>query len=467
MQILDEEQMPFSDKIDILSYEVTTGVFNYIFNTTQLSLTGENGYWIEIMGNYKSYVPPEGLKKSFEVQALPTGLTLYDYSLIELENKEISEFYNELVNITVKYYDINTGTLLEGATLSYSWDYGSGAIIPDPIHSGYYYFEIDTSDSPNIGKYRIELTAILENHSTFEELMDVNILRRPTSINGTTTLLQISPEIYIRSAHNFSFEYRDVRLNEKLGDLDVAYYYWYKLDDNGDPLSGPGNEGIGDLIQGTDDIYILDFDTESREVADYTIFITLQKNNHEVRNAFISLSIRKRPINVSLSATNLVGKQINVVKGTPIEISLILQDPTNNNALLIGATVILTINNVNYSFTEVSAGTYTVTFTTNHIDAFFMPQTLTDCQISIVKNDYEIDSIEIVIVIGMDEVFPGMPMFYFLMLVGAIVAIVGSLVAYRQIQRARIPTFVKKVKAMSKDIKGRKEIYFRVAFIPI
>ena len=44
------------------------------------------------------------------------------------------------------------------------------------------------------------------------------------------------------------------------------------------------------------------------------------------------------------------------------------------------------------------------------------------------------------------------------MIIGAIIAVVGSLVAYRQIQQARIPTFVKKVKAMSKDIKGRKSI---------
>ncbi len=44
------------------------------------------------------------------------------------------------------------------------------------------------------------------------------------------------------------------------------------------------------------------------------------------------------------------------------------------------------------------------------------------------------------------------------MIVGAIIAVVGSLVAYRQIQRARIPTFVKKTREMSKNIKGRKTI---------
>jgi hypothetical protein len=44
------------------------------------------------------------------------------------------------------------------------------------------------------------------------------------------------------------------------------------------------------------------------------------------------------------------------------------------------------------------------------------------------------------------------------MIVGAIVAVVGSLVAYRVIQQAKIPKFVKKASAMKKEIKGRKSI---------
>jgi hypothetical protein len=58
----------------------------------------------------------------------------------------------------------------------------------------------------------------------------------------------------------------------------------------------------------------------------------------------------------------------------------------------------------------------------------------------------------------MTEIFPGFPMFYFLLLVIGIVAIVGSLVTYRQIQRARIPTFVKKAREMKSTIKSRKSI---------
>jgi hypothetical protein len=66
--------------------------------------------------------------------------------------------------------------------------------------------------------------------------------------------------------------------------------------------------------------------------------------------------------------------------------------------------------------------------------------------------------IDLSITVGLVEIFPGFPMFYFLMIVGAAVAVVGSLVAYRTIQKARIPTFVKRVRAMSKSIKGRKSI---------
>ncbi len=58
----------------------------------------------------------------------------------------------------------------------------------------------------------------------------------------------------------------------------------------------------------------------------------------------------------------------------------------------------------------------------------------------------------------MEEIYPGMPTFYFLMIVGAISGIVGSLVGYRVIQQARIPKYVKKLRFVKKKIKGRESI---------
>ena len=58
----------------------------------------------------------------------------------------------------------------------------------------------------------------------------------------------------------------------------------------------------------------------------------------------------------------------------------------------------------------------------------------------------------------MEEIYPGVPTFYFIMIIGAISAVVGSLATYRFIQIARIPKFVKKARAMKKAIKGKKDI---------
>jgi len=458
IQILDDEQDPLSDIVSFLSSEISTGVFNATFNTSIFNLIGGTRYWIKIMGNYKNFIFPEPLLKRFEVKALTTGLTIYNYSLDELVNNEISEYYNENVNISVNYFDVLTSISLPEATLTYEWDYGMGNINPDPVHLGYYYFEMDTYLAPNTGKYRIEITAILENYTTYYELMDINILSRPTTINQTATLLQRSPEIYVLQSRNFTFEYKDTLTGLILADLDVKNYNWYKLDDEGNPLSGLGNEGTGILEEDLNKEYILDFDTETREEGDYTIFITLQKNNFEVRNAFISLSICYRPINASLSATGLTGREINIVKGTPINFGIILTDPTNNSAFLTGATVTLFVNSIGYNFVEESPGIYTVEFSTLNFEAFIMPNTITDCYIEIEKINYEVDPITLVIVVGMEEIFPGFPMFYFLIIVIGVIAIAGSLVAYRTIQRAKIPRFIKRTREIKKLIKGRKSI---------
>jgi hypothetical protein len=107
---------------------------------------------------------------------------------------------------------------------------------------------------------------------------------------------------------------------------------------------------------------------------------------------------------------------------------------------------------------ETSNGVYEYIYSTANIDAFLSSKTLDETYIAIEKENYEDQTIEITIVVGMTEIFPGFPMFYFLLIIIGIVAVVGSLVSYRQIQRARIPTFIKKTRAMKSTIKSRKSI---------
>ncbi|MFX0056832.1 MAG: hypothetical protein ACFE85_02695 [Candidatus Hodarchaeota archaeon] len=61
------------------------------------------------------------------------------------------------------------------------------------------------------------------------------------------------------------------------------------------------------------------------------------------------------------------------------------------------------------------------------------------------------------VIVDMVEMF-GFPIFYFLMIVIVVVAVVGSLVIYIAIQKAKIPIFVKRAREISKNIKSRKSI---------
>ncbi len=58
----------------------------------------------------------------------------------------------------------------------------------------------------------------------------------------------------------------------------------------------------------------------------------------------------------------------------------------------------------------------------------------------------------------MEEISEGVPTFYFIMVVAAISAVVGSLVSYRIIQQARIPKHVKRLREVKKKIKARDSI---------
>ncbi|MFX1379878.1 MAG: hypothetical protein ACFFA4_12385, partial [Promethearchaeota archaeon] len=65
---------------------------------------------------------------------------------------------------------------------------------------------------------------------------------------------------------------------------------------------------------------------------------------------------------------------------------------------------------------------------------------------------------DIIIVVEMEQIFPGVPTFYFLLILSAIVAVVGSIVGYRVYHYAKTPAFVRKVREMKKSIKKDKTI---------
>ena len=471
----------YIDDPDYLSYEIRKQFDNDILMSGDIELTadandvfdhtltlsnysgelfGGNTYIFEVSGDKVGYLSPDEAELAFNLNNRPTSVSLHNFNNISKTFTNVSQYYNEIVKISVKYTDTLNGNPITGANLSYSWNFGSGDLTVDPSHSGYYYFEINTSQAKNVGLYKIYFTAEQQNYATVQDyVLDLNILRRPTQLNGQAELVHISRTLWIKQAYNFTFQYNDTRLNKSVSGLEEAHFQWYEIGSNGQPLGDPSsdvqiNESKNEL---NETIYLLDFDTETRDVGDYALFVTLQKYNYEVRNAFIDLRIRKRVFNTSLTATNLQGSQINVVQGKDVELRLVLEDPTNNGAPLIDANISLQIGNDKYDFNETEDGVYTFTFSTDQINTLLASQTLSG-NITISKEDYETQTLPITIAVGMTEIFPGMPTFYFMMIVGSAIAVAGSLAGYRYYQLAKIPEFVKRARSMSKDIKGGKTI---------
>jgi len=318
---------------------------------------------------------------------------------------------------------------------------------------GSYLQTIDTS-LIDAGHYTIIFELKKENYLTTLKDLDFIVMNRLTLINGESKIFRDLQFIYVEDSLNFTFLYTDALTGARITDLTTEYYRWEKYDINGNVSA----TGEGSLIQLYDGSCILDFNSEIREVGDYLIIVMLDKDNYDYKNAFILLTIKTRFLEYSLS-NNFKNFQTSIVKGKTVQIRINLTDPTQGGIPLLNATIILTINDVNYIFEEFGngTGTYILNFDTGNINAFFTSTTLTGF-INISKENYFSEAFSITIVVEMEQIFPGMPTFYFLIILFAIIAIVGSIIGYRVYKHAIIPQFVKNVREIKKEIKHGKSV---------
>ena len=432
------------------------GNYSLEVNSSQFSAgnTG-NSYIVVISGEKSTYKKAEQTTFVIVISTLSTGITFHNYTtLSEFSTNEASQYYNDLINVSVKYFDLNSNIPLIAELFTFSWDYGSGSLNPDPFNPGYYTIEIDTSDATNTGKYRIEVTAIRENYTKIEDFgFDLNILSRPTSLNDSDGVIYVSENIFIFEKLNFTFEYKDGITTNLISNADEKSYLLQKLDDDGNPLAG--STEIGSLIEDGNNRYVLNINTEFRTVGEYSIVVTFNTLNYEHRIAIISLKINKRVFIVQLPGKFHNSTKIEINSGAALKFTLTLMDPYNNSVAVLGANVYLIIKNNNITFSDNNDGTYTVNIPKIK-DAFFLPETFTAI-FTVNKQYFSSESITITIVVKMHATF-GFPTFYLLMIIGAIVAVTASLLIYRVVQLAKIPTFVKKARKMKKEIKSKKNI---------
>ena len=436
-----------------------TGNFSVVFNSNLFSAGNDQEYYdISINGFHPTYDDPTPVIYLVKIKSIPTSLSAHNYETkLELPTKTYSESFNELVNISIKYSIEVSGITLDNAILTYSWiGLDPIAINSDPINSDYYTFTLNTFDAQSTGIKVISISASHENYSAISFSVYLNILQRETNLNGETDLVYMSPWIWVQDTHYFTFIYEDANNLEVLGDLALTSYSWYELDEFGDRI--PGNQGTGTLIQNLNKTHYIDFDTELRHVGFYFLHVTLQKENYEPQFAFISLEIKLRVFEAIWDATGKgTNNQVQVVQGKAIAFEIDLNDLSRGNINLENAQVTLNIGGQDYSFAELSPAVYTYTFRTSNVDAFLTSKTFVGT-ITIEKANFTTQQIPVTIVVGMEEIFPGMPTFYFILITASVIGIVGSIVGYRVIQQARIPKHVKKIRKIKSAIKSKKKI---------
>ncbi|MFX1239761.1 MAG: DUF2341 domain-containing protein [Promethearchaeota archaeon] len=327
--------------------------------------------------------------------------------------------------------------------------YGSVQYDPD---LGYYLKVIDTS-LLDADEYTVRFTVNKPHYKMTTKDLNLIVLNRPTLLNQTSDFFRKIESVYVKDAVNFTFVYTDALRGNKISNLKTQYYAWERYDSEGNVIES----GNGNIITAIGNTYILDFNTESRALGEYFLIMALEKDNYDRKNAMIILTIKKREINQPILSDNFQNRKTNVVKGTPVPIQIILTDPTKYDSRLRNATITLTIRGNLYNFTEIGNGTYILDFPTYNINAFFTSNTLTGT-INITKEDYISQEFDIIIVVEMEQIFPGVPTFYFLLILSAALALVGSIVGYRVVHNARIPAFVRKVREIEKSIKKGKKI---------
>ena len=357
---------------------------------------------------------------------------------IDFYEASFNIYIEEPVNFSLYYTDFETNTTISNIDnqtyLLHKYDPLGN---PLGIENGTLLTAIDNStildldtEFLSLGNYVILIYLNKVGYDHKNAIINMHILNRPTLINDVINLGMIDETIYEGDALNFTFSYKDYLTGMNLTNLDEKIYLWEKLDNEGIVI----DNGAGELILSTNNLYILDFDTQNQPSGSFTLQVLLRKINYTQKTAIIYLTINKRNFNYVLS-NNFIKKgieyRINVLKDQSVILWINLTDSTRSFIPLENASIILTIGGNDYEFKEIEDGIYKYEFLTDVINAFFEPITLKG-SITITKETFDPEVIEITIIVGMTEIFPGMPFFYFLNIVIPFFIIIFSLLLYRR-----------------------------------
>lgn len=466
---------PTLNPVEFYQDPINPNYYVFELNTSDVANVGK--YRIEITAYKENYTKQTAFGFDIQIQARRTILKRLNVTgetgKTELYHIASSLYIGRKMNYTFEYNDTRLDKRLNGVTATYTWFKvnpsgqriagfeGEGTLTESEDKEYILDFISDLnvkSSGVKNGSYAIFITFMRANYELRNAFIDLSILIRPTTLNDTNYKAnpQTDPlleEIYVGDSINFTFEYRSIDPadgNQLLTSyIQERYFTWTKI--------GANQNGTLQLNV-TNGIYKLDFNTPNKTAGNYLFVVYIKTVNYSRQVFTISLEIKTRQINYTLSG--FTGGQISIKQGINKEITLTLTDNSRNGAALLGATVTLTIGGQSITLTDEDGdGIYTGIFDSGKINTFLQQEALTGT-IKIEKSGYETKEITVTVVVRMVDTpfLEGVPLFWMVMGIVLVGGIVGSLGTYRYIQVAKIPEFVKRANRVKNAIKSGKEV---------
>ncbi len=318
--------------------EIGSGHYQIILNT---SIKPIGIYPIKINASKTGHVNQE-IYISINIRNIYTNLTFIQPSPVGIDRN---------VTVQIKYGDIDNGTLISGANITVSSDLGAqywslNNFSYQEISLGTYNLTFNTSVFGGGGTYVIYVTANKSNYANATTPISIFVSDRSTTLT--------SPQIgglFVPWGKNITI---DVNYNESLGlgisnatvkcDWDAGYYIIQEM--------GSGQ-------------YRIILNTTVKTIGTYTLKINASKLKYIGQEIFISINIRNIYTNITYVQPSPIGIDRNVT------IQLTYGD-IDNGTLISGANITVSsdfdaqywpLNN--FSYQEISPGTYNLTFNTS------------------------------------------------------------------------------------------------------
>ncbi|MHA1674455.1 MAG: hypothetical protein ACTSYI_12615 [Promethearchaeota archaeon] len=284
------EYLIYDAELSLIMVEEMIWIQNgeYTFDFDSGTVIADTQYTIKFRATKAGYPDPAYRDEiRINVNQVPTQAEIYDTTTgVTISGTEIERKWGEVFNVTVTYQSSGDLSYLEGANVDLSWYFDPYLSMWEESNNGVtnYTVEIDTSKVTSLDKYRVDISANLQNHTIQILHFDLNVVEISTTINADDYSDRM--DLYWKENMSISVNYTDT-FNEET--VTGAYVYYTIVGDaafNEYTIPEFGITGIYEIEINS---------TQFNEAGNYTLQVVAMKNNFVTQQMWVSFTIKILP----------------------------------------------------------------------------------------------------------------------------------------------------------------------------